>query len=462
MAKLNMHEGVHGYSEAEKYVVPASSEVRAHIEWFRGLKFGLMMHWAPGCQLATYESWPLCDDAEDWARKDIDWTDDMQEFKTQYWTANKTFNPVKFRPDCWAAFARQSGFKYVLFTTKHHDGFCMFDTATTDYKITAADCPFHTHRYANVVKEVFNAFRNEGLAISAYFSKPDWHSPYYWAPEMGVAPTRNVNYDIPTHPELWENFTAFTHRQIEELCTQYGKIDVLWLDGGQVSPHINHQDIRLGEIVEKIRKEAQPHLIVCDRTVGGTYENIITPEQAIPPAFIPCPWESCITAGDCFSFHYEDNFKSAHKIVMVLIEVVSKGGNLALNVPPQPDGCLPAKAMRHLLQVGAWLHIHGEGIYGTNGYPIGQTGGVCLTQTAHAIYAFYRYDENTPSLPRMLMVILETGQYVESAICIRTGQTIPLTQNGTLVTLDVSKVPVLTAVYADCFKLKKRSDAQPA
>ena len=459
MAELNMIKGIHGYSEAEKYIVPESPEVRKHIEWFTGLKFGLMMHWAPGCQLATYESWPLCDDAEDWSRKDVQWTDDMEEFKRQYWNANTTFNPVKFRPDFWADAARQSGFKYVLFTTKHHDGFCMFDTATTDYKITDPACPFHTHRYANIVKEVFNAFRKEGLAISAYFSKPDWHSPYYWAPEMGPAKTRNANYEIPDHPELWNKFVDFTHRQIEEICTQYGKIDVLWLDGGQVSPYIHHQDIRLGDIIEKIRKTAQPHLIVCDRTVGGTYENIITPEQAVPPDFIPCPWESCITAGDYFSFHYEDNFKTAHQIINLLIEIVSKGGNLALNVPPQRGGCLPSKAIRTLLKAGQWLRIHGEGIYHTKGYPIRQNESIYPTQTDTAIYVFYRYDENTPSLPRSILLTLEKGQQVDCAVCIRTGQNVPLMQNGTSVRLDVSDVSVLTAEYADCFRLRKMHGA---
>jgi len=453
MAELNMHEGVHGYSEAEHYVVPASSAVRGHIEWFTGLKFGIMMHWAPGCQLATYESWPLCDDAEDWARKDIDWTDDMEEFKDQYRNAHKTFNPLKFRPDFWADFAQQSGFKYLLFTTKHHDGFCMFDTATTDYKITDPACPFHAHPRSNIVKEVFDAFRKNGMGISAYFSKPDWHSPFYWNPEMGPAETRNVNYKIPEHPELWNRFVDFTHRQIEEICTQYGKIDVLWLDGGQVSPHINHQDIRLGEIVEKIRSTTQPHLIVCDRTVGGEYENIITPEQTVPPAFIPCPWESCVTVGDYFSFHYEDNFKSAHKIVHLLIEITSKGGSLALNVPPQPDGCLPAKAMRNLLEVGRWLRIHGEGIYGTKGSAARQQDGIYLTETEAAVYAFYLYDEHTPSLPRSVCLSLSRERRVDSVVCVRTGQSIPFEQTGKTVRLFLRGVPILTAQYAECFKM---------
>jgi alpha-L-fucosidase len=112
------------------------------------------------------ESWPLCDDQ--WTKREITWTDDMEEFRRQYWAANKTFNPIKFRPDRWASLAKSCGFKYLLFTTKRHDGFCMFDTKTTDYRITAPDCPFSTHKYADIAGSLFKAFRDEGLGISAY------------------------------------------------------------------------------------------------------------------------------------------------------------------------------------------------------------------------------------------------------------------------------------------------------
>ena len=115
------------------------------------------------------------------------------------------------------------------------------------------------------------------MAISVYFSKPDWHCDDYWHRDFGTAPTRNVNYSIQEYPQLWDRFVSYTHRQLEELGSDYGKIDCLWLDGGWVNKDNLNQDIRLGEIVEKLRKGPQPHLIVCDRTVGGEYENIVTP-----------------------------------------------------------------------------------------------------------------------------------------------------------------------------------------
>ena len=160
-----------------------------------GLQLGFMMHWAPGCQLGTLESWPLSDGDASWSQVDVDWTD-IETFKQQYINANKTFNPVKFRPDKWAQLAEECGFKYLLFTTKHHDGFCMFDTATTDYKITAPSCPFHTSPYANITRSLYEEFRKRGMAISVYFSKPDWHCDDYWHRDFGTEPTRNVNYSI--------------------------------------------------------------------------------------------------------------------------------------------------------------------------------------------------------------------------------------------------------------------------
>ena len=338
MSETILTEGVHNFTNAESYIYPKSKEVREHLEWFAGLKLGLMMHFAPESQLGICESWPLSDGDADWSRTDVDWTDDMAEFKQQYIDANKTFNPIKFRPDEWAKLAKECGFKYLLFTTKHHDGFCMYDTKTTDYKITDPSCPFHTNKYADIVGNLYDEFRKQGLAISTYFSKPDWHSKYYWSDKFPEAKTRNVNYDIKKYPEIWDKFVEYTHEQITELATNYGKIDVLWLDGGWVAPNNLDQDIRLGEVVEKIRSTTQPHLIVCDRTVGGEFENIITPEQTIPEKAICVPWESCITLGEAFSFRYSDKYKSGYTLVHMLIDVVSKGGSLALNIAPQPDG----------------------------------------------------------------------------------------------------------------------------
>lgn len=449
MKKEIVQNGIHNYTPAEQYVPPTEPQVQEHIKWFMGLKLGLMMHWAPGCQLGTFESWPLSDGDGSWSQADVDWTD-TDTFKEQYINSNRTFNPVKFRPDRMARLAKECGFKYLLFTTKHHDGFCMFDTDATDYKITDSSCPFHTSPYADITRSLYDEFRKQGLAISVYFSKPDWHSDYYWHREFGTAPTRNINYSIEEHPELWERFVEFTHHQIEELGTKYGKIDCLWLDGGWVNPGNLGQDIRLGEIVEKLRKGPQPHLIVCDRTVGGEFENIVTPEKTVPQAPLFVPWETCTTVGSKFSFHYTDHFKSGRELVHLLLDVVCKGGNLALNLAPQPDGELPSMGVASLKDMGRWLKIHGEGIYETFIAEPYYERNIKYTCKGNTRFAFYLY-EDAVRLP--LSVTLTVPKPISQVTLMRTGQTVPFIQKGDQVILDTSSLDMSNAFYADCFVL---------
>lgn len=447
MKKEIVENGIHNYTPAEQYVPIENPLVAKHIDWFMGLKLGFMIHWAPGCQLGTYESWPLCDGDGNWSQSDVDWTD-IPTFKEQYWNANRTFNPVKFRPDRIVNLISDCGFKYLLFTTKHHDGFCMFDTETTDYKITDPSCPFHTSPYADVTRSFYDECRKRGLAISVYFSKPDWHSDYYWHRAFGEAPDRNVNYSIEEHPELWEKYVEYTHKQIEELGTKYGKIDCLWLDGGWVNPENRDQDIHLEEIVEKLRSTTQPHLIVCDRTIGGKYENIVTPEKTVPAEPLFIPWETCATVGDKFSFHYTDHFKSGRELVHLLLDVVSKGGNLALNLALQPDGKLPGLGVASLKDFGRWLQMHGEGIYETvmaNPYAEGK---IKYTKKGSTQYAFYLY-ENIPRLPQRLVLTSHTP--IKKVRLMRTNQEIPFVQEGYSVILNTKVVNRSTAIYADCF-----------
>lgn len=447
MKKEIVENGVHNYTQADCYVPPKEKEVAEHVKEFMGRKLGFMMHWAPGCQLGTLESWPLSDGDADWSQVDIDWTD-IETFKEQYINANKTFNPVKFRPDRWAALAQECGFQYLLFTTKHHDGFCMFDTETTDYKITDPSCPFHTSPYANVTRSLYEEFRKRGMAISVYFSKPDWHSDAYWHQAFGTAPTRNVNYNIKEHPELWEQFVAYTHKQLLELGTQYGRIDCLWLDGGWVNKDNLGQDIRLGEVVKKLREGPQPGLIVCDRTVGGEYENIVTPEKQTPDAPLFIPWETCTTLGNKFSFHYEDHFKTGRQLVHLLLDVVSKGGNLALNVAPQPDGELPPRAVASLRDMGRWLRMHGEGIYDTVITEPYFEKDIRYTAKDHTRYVFYLYEDCVKLPPRLYLTAPEE---VDCVRLMRNGQNIPFTRQGSTIILDTREVDQNTAFYADCF-----------
>lgn len=399
-----IEQGVHNYSSEKEWVKPEDPLLLERLEWFKDQKLGLMMHWGPYSQLGLVESWALSDTDEEWSRNEIDWDIDAEELKRQYFALNKTFNPLRFQPDLWADLAAENGFKYLNFTTKHHDGFCMWDTHTTDYRITGPDCPFHTHKFADITKQLFDAFRAKGLGISAYFSKADWHTPYYWAPGMkpGTTTSRGPTYDPKEYPWLWEQFVQFTHEQIMELMTNYGRIDVLWLDAGWVNDY-RDQNIRLGEVVDKARK-IQPWLLSADRTVGGPYENLITPEQTLPERALHVPWESCITMGSAFSFRYEDNYKTVRQLIHLLVEIVAKGGNLALNVAPQPDGRLSKTAIARIKGMGAWLNVHGEAIYGTRACEPYSVENVQFTQKGDTTYAFYLYKDENENIPDELYI----------------------------------------------------------
>jgi alpha-L-fucosidase len=272
--------------------------------------------------------------------------------------------------------------KYVTFTTKHHDGFCLFDTQTTDYKVTAPECPFHTNPRANVVREVFDTFRAHDFAISCYFSKSDWHHPAYWDPAL-PAPNRNPNYNTLEHPEKWGQFRQFVYDQIEELMTGYGHMDVLWLDGGQVRPP--RQDIRMDRIAEMARRH-QPGLIIADRTVGGAFENVLTPEQEIPDVPLGHAWESCLTMGTSWAHKPNDTYKPTRNLIRMLIDIVAKDGNLLLNIGPDADGRFPEETLVRLREIGDWMQINGEAIYGTRAIAPYQDGDVRFTSTADNVY----------------------------------------------------------------------------
>jgi alpha-L-fucosidase len=378
----------------QKYYPETDPLVLEKLDQWQDMKFGLLMHWGAYSQWGIVESWSICAEDEGWCRRK---SGNYTEYKKEYENLKTTFNPVKFDPGKWAEAAKDAGMRYVVFTTKHHDGFCMFDTKYTDYKITDEGCPFHTHPKANIALEIFDAFRQEGMWTGAYFSKPDWHSEYYWWPNFAT-PDRNVNYDIKTYPERWENFVQFTHNQIMELMTDYGPMDILWLDGGWVAPmseeeirervnrpgykfiHYQDQDIRMDELKLKAR-EKQPGLIVVDRAVPGPNQNYLTPENRVPEKMLPYPWESCIIAGGGWSWVPDASYKPPREVIHMLVDIVSKGGNLLLNIAPGPDGTWHDEAYELLSEIGDWMELNSDAIYNTRPLAPYKEGSVCLTES---------------------------------------------------------------------------------
>lgn len=357
------------------------------------------MHWGTYSQWGIVESWSLCSEDLEFIKRTNGHYQDYAQYKKDYENLKKTFNPTEFNPERWVEAAKDAGMKYVVFTTKHHDGFSMFDTQQTDYKITSRECPFHTHPKADVTKAIFNTFRNEGFMIGAYYSKPDWHTEYYWWPYFAT-PNRHVNYDPAKYPERWDNFKNFTYHQVEELMSGYGNIDILWLDGGWVRPSIKNQDIEIPRIAAMARNH-QPGLLVVDRTVGGPYENYLTPEQTVPEQAMELPWESCITMGESWSYTPGDNYKPAHQLVHMLVDIVSKGGNFLLNIGPSPKGDFDPVAYDRLKELGNWMDTNGEAIYATRPVAPFKEGKVRLTQRKNdnTLFAIYLAEENEYVLP---------------------------------------------------------------
>ena len=416
--------------EDERYVPETDPLVLAKLEKWQDLKFGLLMHWGTYSQWGIVESWSICAEDEGWCRRS---NPNYVEYKRDYENLQTTFNPINFDPEKWAKAAKEAGMKYVIFTTKHHDGFSMFDTKLTDYSITGAKTPFHTNPKANAAKEIFNAFRTEGFWAGAYFSKPDWHNENYWWPNFAT-PDRNVNYDVKVYPERWEKYVQFTQGQIMELLGgDYGKIDILWLDGGWVKKMTNeevykyitakdykfnrvqNQDIRMDELVVKARQK-QPGLIVVDRAVYGKNQNYLTPENRVPEKALPYPWESCIIAGGSWSWVPNAKYMSGKDAVQLLVDIVVKGGNLLFNIAPGPLGQWHDEAYKLLADIGSWMKVNNEAIYGTRALAPYKEGKVCISKKGNnTVYIYYMAAENEimPSQIGMTTYSLPAGAKIE-------------------------------------------------
>lgn len=423
------------FAQHKTYVPDSSERIRERLEEWQDLKFGLLMHWGTYSQWGIVESWSICPEDLSWAtggrKKGISETYDG--YVKAYENLQHTFNPTQFAPEKWAAAAKDAGMKYMIFTTKHHDGFCMFDSKYTDYKITDSQTPFSSNSRSNITKELFSAFRKEDFWIGAYFSKPDWHCNDYWWDYFPVS-DRNCNYSIAKYPDRWQKFTDFTHNQIKELLTDYGKVDILWLDGGWVRPkdsleileqltevyegsrwtrNPQSQPINMPKLVDDARV-LQPDLIVVDRAVPGPYQNYLTPEQHIPETGLPYPWETCMTMATSWSYVPNDTYKPTNELIEKLVDIVSKGGNLLLNIGPGPDGTLDSVAYSRLEEMGDWININGEAIYGTRMYKVfGEGENIRYTRSKDekTIYVFlFDIPSNTIELEQLPV---QTGMKIE-------------------------------------------------
>lgn len=440
------------------YIPPTSPRVLEQLEWFRDQKLGLMVHWGLYNQMGMKESWSLVD--KDWTKWQFKPGTPNIEVKEMYSKLHRGFLPLRFDPDDWAEAADNAGFRYLCFTTKHHDGFCMWDTSTTDYKVTGSEVPWRNEKHADITKALFDAFRKRGMGISAYYSRADFSCPYYWEEGYGMkdGAERVPSYDPAEKPEKWKKFQEFVYAQLLELVTNYGRIDCLWYDGG-----CKGNLLGLPEITERLR-EIQPHMLgVIRSNKGGGCEDFITPELIIPNTYVSVPWEACAVMGKShveygkdyvsFGYSYDQDYMSAREVAHLLLDVVAKGGNLCLNVAAQPDGRLPYRALLNLEAFGKWMKKFSVGIYGTRAAAPYRDGGFAYTASKEGgtVYAFYLYREGEKISDSYT---LRCDAEVRAVSFMRSGEGLAFSQNGGYIT--VALPPELVGEdgdIADCFVL---------
>jgi alpha-L-fucosidase len=323
------------------------------MQWYLDARFGMFIHWGIYAIPARGE----------WVKQ----TESIPE--EQYQPFFETFDPINYNPREWARAARQAGMKYAVMTAKHHDGFCLFETKYTDYK--ASNSPAGR----DLIKEYVEAFRAEGLKVGFYYSLLDWHHPDFPIAGDRIHPFRNMpglnerKGDLPRYADYMRN-------QVEELLSNYGKIDIIWFDFSY--DEMRGEAWKATELVKLVRK-LQPGIII-DNRLGGNIKaaepeiyagDFASPEQIIPPEGVtneagqPIPWEACITLNDHWGYNASDkNWKSPATVVRALVECVSKGGNLLLNVGPTAKGEIPPECLDILADVGEWMRQNGDSIYG--------------------------------------------------------------------------------------------------
>ena len=329
------------------------------MEWWRDARFGMFIHW--GLYSTLEGAWDGQTGHAEWIR-----TTARIPLET-YDELLADFNPVNFDAAEWARMAKDAGMKYLVITTKHHDGFCLFDSKYTDFDVMST--PFKR----DIMKEIADACRAEGIRIGWYHSIMDWHHPDY-------LPRRGWETERTTEGAELDRYVEYMFNQVEELLTNYGQIDVMWFDGEWESTWTSD----LGKKLYAHCKSLQPDIIVNNRvdkgrggmqgmTADGDFAGDFgTPEQEVPETGFPgVDWESCMTMNRYWGWNAADTqWKSTRDCVELLIDVVSKGGNLLLNIGPKGDGAFPDKAITRLAEIGDWMEVNGATLYGTHASPL--------------------------------------------------------------------------------------------
>ena len=339
-----------------------SSLANDRTRWYRDAKFGMFIHWGPYSLASVEASWPIMTPTPGGISE------------AEYRELPRRFNPSKFDPNTFIDLARAAGQEYMVFTTKHHDGFCMFDSSYTDYKVT------NTPYGKDVVRQLADACQGKAMPLGFYYSPPDMHHAAFR--DTTKLAKENWNGE-PARPE-WPMYLEYMRLQLTELLTKYGPVALIWFDG------LHHQEKYDGNRFLELIHKLQPATLVNDRIgVPGDYQ---TPEQFIPNAIptkgvrfaatdtsvqqelkraTPPPedfqlWETCMTINKTWAYNANDReYKSAEFLIRSLVEVASRGGNFLLNIGPQPDGSIQPEFQQRLRAIGDWLAVNGESIYGT-------------------------------------------------------------------------------------------------
>lgn len=339
------------------------------LESWRADRFGLFLHWGPVSLQGTEIGWSRAGERRGYRGPGT------QVPTAVYDNLYKEFNPVQFNAREWVALAQAAGMKYIVFTSRHHDGFSMFDTAASDYKITSPLSPFRR----DVVRELADATHAAGLKFGLYYSQPDWHHPDAFTPD------RHSHY------------LAYLKTQVRELLTDYGRVDILWFDGlGKKAEDYGAVELN------RMARELQPQLLINNR--NGLPEDFDTPEQRVGKYQDDRPWESCITICRQWAWKPNDTMKSLEECLQTLVRCAGGDGNLLFNVGPMPDGRIEPRQVDRLREMGAWLTQKGESIYATRGGPWHPSRTFASTRRGNTIYLHvFRWETETlelPALPR--------------------------------------------------------------